>query len=173
MAQKILALDAAGNIVEFELITVSSGAGDAGKAVGLGLDGKWDLSTMPSGIGPQVKPIEASEALTAPCMVNIWNDSGTAKVRYADASTAAAGKVAHGFILASVASGAVATVYFEGEVSGLSGLTPGSRYNLSATTPGAVVTTVATTAGHIHQYVGVATSDTSLDFEPARPIIRA
>ncbi len=94
-------------------------------------------------------------------------------MRYADASTASAGKVAHGFLLASVASAAAGDVYFEGEITGLSSLTPGADYFLSNSVPGGVTSTPVTTAGHILQYLGVATGATSIDVELARPVIRA
>ena len=173
MAIKLIYIDAAGLETEIEALTTSAGAGDAGKLFAPGADGKWDISLMPTGIGPATKTVVTSEALTAPCLVNLWNDGGTLKARYADGSAASAGKQVHGFILASVGSGANATVYFEGEMTGLSGLTPGASYNLSNASPGAMMDTVAVTAGHIHQYVGVALGATSIDFEPARPILRA
>lgn len=173
MAVKLIYIDAAGIEHELEALTVSAGAADAGKLFAPGADGKWDITLMPTGIGPATKSVMASEALTAPCFVNLWNDAGTLKMRYADAATAAAGKKAHGFLLASVASADFGLVYFEGEITGLSGLTPGADYFLSAASPGAPATTVVTTAGHILQYLGVATGATSIDTEIARPIIRA
>ena len=173
MAEKFLKLNTNGVEIEQEALVSSAGAGDAGKIPALGGDGRLNLNMLPTGIGPSTKPLRASEALTAPCMVNIWNDAGTAKVRYADASTAAAGKEAHGFILASVASGAMVDVYFEGEATGFSALTPGNTYYLSNSTPGGVVNTPVTTSGHILQRVGVALGTTSIDVELAKPIIRA
>lgn len=173
MAIKLIYIDAAGLEHEVEALTESAGAGDAGKLFAPGADGKWHISLMPTGIGPATKTVEASEALTAPCLVNLWNDGGTLKMRYADASAAAAGKAIHGFLLDSVASAATGDVYFEGEITGLSGLTPGAAYFLSGSTPGAPTTVVATTAGHILQYVGVALDATSIEFEVDRPIIRA
>jgi hypothetical protein len=173
MAIKLIYVDAAGVQREIEALAVSTGAADAGKLFAPGADGKWDLSLMPAGIGPATKSVMASEALTAPCLVNLWNDAGVLKMRYANASTAAAGKRAHAFILASVASGAMGSAYFEGEASGLTGLTPGSSLFLSPGVPGGVTSTPPTTAGHSLQYVGVATGATSFDFEPSDPIIRA
>ncbi len=147
----------------------SSGAANAGDLVALDAGGKLPLNMMPSGIGPATKAIIASEAITAPALVNVWNDAGTAKVRKADA---ASNKPANGFILASVASAASADVYFEGEITGLSGLTPGKVW-LSSSTPGSVQSAIPTTAGHIAQSVGIATSATTVDFEAAEPILRA
>lgn len=147
----------------------SSGVGNAGDIVALDDTGKLPLNMLPTGIGPATKSMVASEALTAPCLVNIWSDSGAFKIRYADAAT---NKPADGFLLASVASGASGNVYFEGEVSGMTGLTP-VDYWLSTTVPGGVQTTIPTTAGHIAQRIGKGLSATSLDFEAGQPITRA
>lgn len=112
------------------------------------------------------KTIAASEDITAPALVNVHNSSG-AKVRKADAT--AAGKEANGFILASVLSGANATVYFEGPMTGLSSLTPGARYYLH-TTPGAVTSAAPSTSGNIVQPIGVAVSATEIDFEAGQSV---
>jgi len=55
----------------------------------------------------------------------------------------------------------------------LSGLTPGSDLYLSPTTPGRVTDVVPTGAGQVVQGVGVAINATTLNFEPAEPIVRA
>lgn len=165
---KFLTLGASG-IQEVAATDSSSGVANAGDVVALDATGKIALNMMPSGIGPATKAIVASEAITAPALINIWNDAGTAKIRKADAAT---NKPANGFILASVALAASADVYFEGEVTGLSGLTAGKVW-LSATTPGNVQATIPTTTGHIAQAVGVATSATTMDFEAGDPITRA
>lgn len=147
----------------------SSGAASAGDIVALDSAGKLPLNMMPSGIGPATKTMVSSEAITAPALVNVWNDAGVAKIRKADA---ASNKPANGFIVASATSGGNADVYFEGEVTGLSGLTPGKLW-LSATVPGSVQSAIPTTAGHIAQSVGFATSATTMDFEASDPILRA
>lgn len=166
--KKYLQLGSAG--VEEKAATDSSaGVANAGDVVALDSTGKLPLNMLPSGIGPATKSIVASEAITAPALVNIWNDTGTAKIRKADAAT---NKPANGFILASVASAASADVYFEGEVTGMSGLTAGKVW-LSATVPGATQVAIPTTAGHIAQSVGWATSATTIDFESGDPITRA
>lgn len=172
MAQKFIYLDAAGVMHEIEGQSVSAGSGDAGKFFVPGADGKWDVSLMPTGIGPQTKSLVASEAIAAGAGINVWLDAGTVKMRNADASAASAGKACHGFVLAAVASAATGSAYFEGEISGLSGLTGGATYFLSDTTPGAFTLTPVTTAGRILQKIGVATSATTIDFEASEPIIR-
>lgn len=156
-------------IEEQAAIDTSAGAGDAGKIPALDGTGRLALNMMPAGIGVATKSIVASEAISAGNLVNIWNDAGTPKIRKADAAT---NKPANGFVVAGVASAASGEVYFEGEVSGLSGLVAG-RYYLSTTVPGGVQTTIPTTAGHIVQSVGWGTSATSLDFEPGDTILRA
>lgn len=175
MADKILQIHPTLNVpVEVEGTVVSAGAANAGDIPALDSNGKLDLSVMPTGVGPDVSVIEASEALSAGDYVNIWDDTGTAKVRLADASTASAGKIAHGYVLDNVSSGANASVYFEGANDALTGLTPGVTYVLSHSSPGEVIAlgSATTTAGHSLQILGVATSATSLNTEIGSPIIR-
>ena len=162
-----------GRITEILGVQSSAGAGDAGKIPALDAAGKFDLSMMPVGVGPDVATIVASEALTAGNVVNVWLDGATPKVRKADAT--AAGKEANGFVLANVDSAANASVYFEGTITGLTGLTPGARYYLD-TTAGAIVIssgTLPSGTGKIIQPVGVAISATELSFEPGEPITLA
>lgn len=172
MANKYLKYDPSiGGIREQEAQTTSSGTQDAGKIVALNSDGKLDLSMFPSGIGPQVVYLTASENLSAGDFVNIWNDSGTAKVRKADASTA--GKEANGFVLEAVTANSMAAVYFTDENTQLSGLTPGAVYYLSAATPGGITTSPPSGSGNIVQRLGRASSATSLFFQPSDPIVLA
>lgn len=166
MPQKFITL-VSGNFKEVEGLVVSAGAGDAGKVPALDSAGKLDTSVMPVGIGADTKTIVASENLAAGDLVNVWNDTGTIKVRKADATSPS--KRAHGFVLSSVSSAANATVYFEGTITGLSSLTLGGTYFLG-TTAGAATATATTTAGHIVQQVGVAVSATELSFEPQQPV---
>lgn len=148
----------------------SAGAADAGKMVKLDSGGKIDPTMMPAGIGAESRTFTASEALAAGDLVNIWNSSGP-KVRKADG--AAAGKEAHGFVLASVSNGASATVYPEENViSGLSSLTPGARMFLS-TTAGQATATAPSTSGQVVQDIGVALSTTEILFRPRQPITLA
>ena len=170
MSEKFVKVGAAGLLTEQAAINQSTGVADANKIPATDANGRLHESFLPVGVGAATKVITASEALTAPCLVNIHN-SGGQKVRYADSTTAAAGRAAHGFILQSVASGANATVYFEGEISGLTGLTPGAPLFLGATN-GTLTATPPTTEGHCLQMVGVATSPTTADFEKTAPVIR-
>lgn len=158
---------------EVEATVISTGVSQAGDIVALDATGKLDISVLPTGIGPDVAVIEASENLAAGDFVNIHDSTGP-KVRKADASQANAAEIAHGFVLDNVTSGANATVYFEGTVTGLTSLTPGTTYVLSHTTPGGVVALASgtTTAGHSLQVVGIAISTTALNAEIAQPTIR-
>lgn len=104
----------------------------------------------------------ASENLTAGGLVNVWDDSGTLKVRLADAS---ASKQADGYVLADVDLGDPATVYSQGTNGQLSGLTAGLEQYLSASVPGGVTSTMPTGSGHLVQRIGKAFSATALDFK--------
>ncbi len=169
-ANKVPALNASG-VLDLTITngkTSSAGAGDANKLVALDGSGRIDSSMMPVGIGADTAVITASEALAAGDFVNIWNSTG-AKVRKADAT--AAGKEAHGFVLAAVANGASATVYFEGTNTGVSGLTPGPVF--LQTTAGQAGATVPSASGNVVQRLGVATSATSVNFEAGTVIVLA
>lgn len=159
-------------LTEVQGLVTSTGAADQFKIVSTNNAGLLDLSLMPSGIGPDTASVVASENLAAGDFVNIWNDTGTAKARKADANTS--GKHAHGFVLAAVTSGDPATVYLEGTNTQITGATPGDLF-LSATTAGGFASTPPNpgTAGQVVQRLGVATSANTISFEPAQPIILA
>lgn len=158
----------AGQLAEVEATTSSAGAGDAGKIVGLDSSGKIDTSMMPAGIGAETEAMIASETLSAGDLVNIFDDSGTRKARKADASNS---RRAHGYVLSGVTSAATATVYMEGALTGLTGLTIGVPYYLS--TAGGHTATAPTTSGYLSQEIGVAASTTVISFEPQQPITLA
>lgn len=159
----------AGTLTEEAAIQVSTGAADAGKIPALDSTGHLDISMMPVGIGADTVSITASENLAAGDYVNIWNDTGMAKVRKADATTA--GKEAHGFVLEAVTANTLATVYFEGTNTQLSGLTAGIVF--LSTTPGQVSSTPPSSPGNIVQRLGVAVSETAVSTEIQQPIVLA
>jgi hypothetical protein len=168
MAAKKFLRNVSGRITEITATVTSAGAGNDGDIVALDSAGKLDSSVLPAGIGAATKVAPASEDLTAGNLVSFWNDGGTLKVRKADAT--AAGKEAHGFVLANVNQPANATVYFPGQVNtGVSGLTLGSRYYLN-TTAGGVTATAPSATSNIVQAVGIATATTELLFMPEAPI---
>lgn len=159
----------AGTLTEEAAIQASSGANDAGKIPALDSAGRFDNSMMPVGIGADTASIVASENLSAGDFVNIWNDSGTPKIRKADATTA--GKEAHGFVSAAVTSPAAGVVYFEGSNNNVTGMTAGNVY--LATTAGLATNTAPSAAGNVVQRVGVASSATCINFEASRPLVLA
>ena len=163
MTQKFLAL-VSGKIKEiFASATGTANAIPAGDATG-----RLDISWMPVGIGAETFTAVASEALSAGDFVNIYNASGTLTVRKADATTN--GKPAHGFVLAAVSSSGTATIYSLSQTNTqVTGLTPGADYYLD-TTPGQIITTPPSTTGNIVQYIGVASSATSIIFENTKTI---
>lgn len=160
----------AGTLTEREATVESAGVANAGDIPALDATGRLDESMMPVGIGADSASIVASENLAAGDFVNVYNDTGTAKVRKADASTA--GKYAHGFVLDAVISGDPAFVYFEGPNTQVTGATPGEVF-LSATTPGGFTSTAPTGSQQVVQKIGVATSATNINFEYIAPIVLA
>jgi hypothetical protein len=101
--------------------------------------------------------------------VNVYNNSGTANVRNANATTS--GKEAHGFVLAAVSNAANASVYFNDTNNQASTLTPGVQY--LSTTAGLPTATASSTSGNVVQRVGEATSATSMNFTTQPPIVLA
>lgn len=170
---KFLKIDAGGRVAEESGVTTSAGSGDVGKLPQLDAAGKLDASLMPAGIGIDTVAATASEALAAGDFVNLHDVGGVLNARKADASAANAGKAANGYVLAGVANAAVATVYFEGRNSALTGLTVAAEYWLSGSVPGGVTTTPPTTAGHLMQRLGRALSTSSVDVEIDQGVIRA
>lgn len=168
--QKYLKLSS-GRIAEQASADASAGAGDAGKIVALDSSGRIDNSMMPVGIGADTASVVASESLSAGDFVNIWNNTGVANVRKADASTT--GKEAHGFVLDAFSSSQNATVYFEGRNTALTSLTPGTRMYLSASTAGQATATPPSAAGNVVQFLGNAITDTSLTFEATDGVVVA
>lgn len=169
MADKYLKVGSNGLPTELEATVVSTGASEAGDVVALDAAGLLDSSVLPAGIGLNVDTLPSFENLSAGDWVNVFDDTGTVKVRKADKSNA---RRAHGFVLAAVTAPANATVYGPGELNdGLTGLTLGVEYFLGDT--GAELTTVTTTATEIVQGLGVAKSATAIRFNPTVPIVRA
>lgn len=170
MADTYIRLDHAdGTLKETEATVVSAGAGNAGDIPALDSTGRIDPSMMPVGIGADTQQIQASEALAAGDFVNVWNSAGSPRVRKADAT--AAGKHAHGYVLAAVASAAQATVYFEATNTQVTGQTAGDVF--LSTTPGLASSTAPSTSGNVVQRIGVATTATTVNFEAAQPVVIA
>ena len=160
----------AGQLAEVEATVTSAGAGNAGDIVALDGSGKLDTTVLPTGIGATTKLAATTENLSAGDLVNLYNDSGTIKARKADASN---GRRAVGFVLSAVTSPNNATVYLDGTITGLTGLTPGAAYYLSGSSAGAATATAPSTSGYISQEIGIALSATEINFEEQQPITLA
>ena len=150
-------------------VQASAGAANAGDIVALDDSGRIDNSMMPVGIGTDTASIQASENLAAGDWVNVWDSTGSFRVRKADATTT--GKEAHGFVLSAVTSGNPATVYFEGTNTQVSGQTPGAVF--LQTTAGIGGATVPSASGNVAQQIGVAVSATAVNFERGTPVVLA
>lgn len=168
MVDKYLSL-VNGTAKEVVATVTSSGVSNAGNMIALDSAGRLDSSVMPSGIGADTLSVVASEALSAGNLVNIWDDSGTTKVRKADATSI--GKEAHGFVLSAVLLGNSATIYFEGSNTNVTGLTGGKQF--LSTSAGLASVTPPSGSGNIVQIVGFATSATVMNFQSGTPIILA
>lgn len=160
--QRNLLVNAAISSAGLSLISSSDAAA---QRAALGLVIGTDVAAVGSG---NSTTITASEALSAGNLVNIWDSSG-AKVRKADATVV--GKEAHGFVSSAVSNGATATVNFSGNITGLSGLTPGLQF--LSTTAGASSSTAPTASGNIVQCIGFATSTSTINFQSQPPILLA
>jgi len=158
MANKYICL-VNGKLQETAPTVSSTGTAQAGAIPSLGADGRLDPSVLPPGIGDDVTSIQASEDIAGGSYVNIFDNAGVTEVRLADSTN---GRDAHGFVIDSVTTGTPANVFFEGENSGLTGLTAGTRYFLTAM---GAVTDVPPTAptDTISQYLGIAISDTAIN----------
>jgi hypothetical protein len=159
-----------GKLTEVASLVTSTGAGDAGKIVSLGSNGRLDNSVLPTGIGAEVATVLATENLSAGAIVSIYNTSGTPNVRNANATTS--GKEATGFVLAAVTSGNNASIYLDGTNTSVTGLTPGLPVYLS-TTAGGVTNTCPSASGNIMQEIGTAVTATSFTFNPQQSILKA
>lgn len=167
-ATKFLRL-VSGVLTEIFGLQTSVGAGDAGKIVALDDTGRIDTSMMPVGVVADTAAITTSEALAAGDFVNVHNVAGAFRVRKADATVA--GKAADGFVLAGFGSAAVATVYFEGTNTQVTGQTPGAVF--LQTTAGLAGATVPSAAGNVVQRIGAAISATAINFTRSEPVTLA
>lgn len=140
-------------------ITTSAGAADGLKVFQTDASGKIDVTFMPNGVAADVVSIIASEAIGAGDFVNVYSNAGVANVRKAIASSNTF--EAHAYVIASVAAGGTASVYYDDNNTFQSGMTPGLQF-LSDVTAGKTASIAPTTAGTIAQIVGVASSATSV-----------
>ena len=159
MGQKYMILNGGKKELKASLDS-SSGAADAGEIPSLGSDGKLDPSFLQD---IDVTSIVSFEDLASGDYVNIFDDSGTVKVRKADNSN---DRPAHGYVKDTVVAPAAVNVFFEGANANLSGLTEGARIYLG-TTGGIIETPLDPTNpaddGKLHQLLGWAISDTEVN----------
>lgn len=161
MAAKTLLRLVSGKLKAIQATIISAGAGNDGDIVALDSSGKFDVSVLPVGVGPDVKNMVTSENLAAGDYVNIYDNVGTITARLADNSN---GRNCHGFVKDAVTSPAAVNVYFEGPNDDLSGLTLGARYYLSTVGQAtATPLTPVTDTGKNHQFLGVAISATEIN----------
>lgn len=168
MVQKFLKPHPTGRGMQEVAAATTGGAPDANQIPELDANGRLPSAMMPTGIGADTATIVASENIAAGGAVNIYDNGGTISIRNADRSS---GKPAHGFIREAVNSAANGEVYFEGNNDGVTGLTPGQDYWLGLN--GAYAASPTNTATEVRQYLGVATSATSLNWEAEQPIVIA
>ena len=162
MAEKFISL-VGGMHTEKQATTVSAGAADAGKVVGLDSGGLIDPSLLPSNVGSDAsRSILAFEDLVSGNYVNIFEDTGVTKVRKADATN---GRLALGFVKSGATAGAAATVFTYGVNNQHVGLLSGVPMFLSITTPGAGTSVVPTGTGNLSQMLGYSLSQTEVLFE--------
>lgn len=81
MADKAIQL-VSGKLTQVEATVVSTGVGEAGDLVALDSTGKLDVSVLPTGLGPSVKLILASENIGAGKYVNIYDNTGTSMIAW-------------------------------------------------------------------------------------------
>ena len=149
-------------------INASRGSQDANKAVETNSAGLIDDSLIDADV---VKvSIEASEAIASNRLVEIYNDSGTAKVRLADASNS---RQAHGFVKTAAAANAMAEVFRSGRITGLTGIPGADMYLGTMGQPTATpidFTDAAARSGAILQQLGSMISTDTLSFEHDEPV---
>ena len=141
----------------------TGGSGDANKIAAFDASGKLTAAMMPAGIGPDVFTCTVGAgALSAGQLVAIVNSSGVPNADPADNTNS---RPAFGYVNAAFSAAATATVYKYGTITGLTGLTIGGLCFLG--TAGAITQTpVAPGSGYISQVIGVASSSTTVEFNP-------
>lgn len=157
-------------VITEEVATQTGGAGNENLIPSLDNSGKLDTTMMPTGMGPDTASLPTSDNFSAGDLVNVYDATGTATARKADASVA--GKEANGFVLGATTIPGPATVYFAGQNSGVTSLTPGKVYFLD-TTAGKVSDTPPSGSAQVVQRVGRAIDAAILAFQPGDPITLA
>jgi len=171
--QKILVIDANGDVAEYTPVETSAGSADGGKFGVLNTaTGRFDISMMPAELEVETLDLPCSENVSAGDYLNVWNDTGTLKFRKADAS--AIGKKADFYTLESKTTGQTVRGHKGGLNNQVTGKTAGDEQFLSDSTPGGTVTkaNIPTTTNHIRQYLGKATATDVIYSQIEEPIVR-
>lgn len=179
MAGTYLDVATGGNGLQQKIaIREASGGDDSDVLVRLNASGKVDVTLLPSAAlgGETTKAIVASESVSAGDLVNVFNDSGTLKVRKATAASTP--KPAVGIADTSGGIGDSITVRL-GRSFDVTDTSHGFAIGvenpifLSAATPGAMTQTAPSGVGVGLQRVGYATDANTIQFEPGDVIVLA
>lgn len=162
MPSKFVTLGTTGEQRYSRGLTASAGNASADNLIATNSAGQIDTTFLPAGLEISTESIVVAEALAAGDLINIHVVTGTRTARKADASN---GRMAHGYVLTSVANAGTATVYKTGKLTGKTGLTPGSLQFLSGSSAGGITAAPAMTSGFILQEIGYAVDATSILFE--------
>lgn len=163
--------DALGNLLWDEVVdsgvnsnNAGGGGGGGGGVSGIGTSGTPGST---SSVGIYITNLPAVEPIALSAPVNIFLSGGAPAIRNANAALAYS---CDGFAATAITTGALGTIYINGVVGGLLGLTAGTDYYLAATS-GAISTTGATASGQLYQRVGKAVNNTSLAIDLS-PVIQ-
>ena len=168
--QKVLYLNTNNQAQQITPNTSSAGVGDAGKLVALNAAGQIDSSMLPSS---EALTFTATEAIAQGAFVNVYNNSGSAAVRNANATDAT--KPANGWAPNSIATSSAGTINFDGinsyvNNSGFVAADLGTEAFLSTTAGGAVQYNNTFSTGNLVEslgnVVGWATSTLAIAFSP-------
>ena len=143
-----------------EGVEISAGAASAGQLPALNAAGLLDFSVLPDA---PVDSAEASEAISAGQLVNVYDDAGTTKMRLADA-TSTVDRPATGVAIEAAAVGETKRYTNDGSTA-LTGLTAGLKYFLDTTAGGLTTAPDVSVSGNILQCVGSATDASKFNVE--------
>src|SRR5208282_2858136 len=153
-----------------QVVSISSGADDAGSVPVLGPNGQLDPSMIPPITGPYIEGTPG-EDVQAGDFVYCSEIDGL--LYLADWSAANAFQ-AVGFMLVTAPAGQPLAAYStSGQDKFLNGLTPGARYYGDPANPGGVTSTLPKGAGVLSQFLGYAVSSTSIDVDITDSIVLA
>lgn len=158
--QKFLTVDGATSLPEEVQGTSTGGTGAGGKVVHVDeASERLHPSLMPIGITAETYVGNAFENLSTTSPLVYIKADGTV----ANASGAAGGNYAVGFITQNTTAGQSVTVYFEGSIT-TSGLTPNQPVFLSDSTAGGMTQTKVNGSNKLYQEVGWAITATLMNF---------